>query len=192
MDVGGEPPWAGMARFRPNSAVAISPQVVVAAMPEGACCGDGAAAAGRHKVKEPHYGSGPEYWNDRYTRQTFLFEWLRQHKHIADLVDEICGGVRDVSILHLGCGNSELPEKLYDAGYHNIVNTDTSSVVLEQMAARIFGVGWEGGRSFREMLACRPLNSGSSGDVTLFLRLESEEGRRMANPRDQGFVLWIL
>lgn len=36
-------------------------------------------------------------------------------------------------ILHVGCGNSELQDKLYEDGYHNIINIDISSVVIEQM-----------------------------------------------------------
>ena len=36
----------------------------------------------------------------------------------------------------LGCGNSELSEQMYDAGYTKITNIDISSVVIEQMAER--------------------------------------------------------
>lgn len=36
----------------------------------------------------------------------------------------------------LGCGNSELSEQLYDAGYTNITNIDISQVVIQQMAER--------------------------------------------------------
>jgi 2-polyprenyl-3-methyl-5-hydroxy-6-metoxy-1,4-benzoquinol methylase len=38
--------------------------------------------------------------------------------------------------LMLGCGNSELSEQMYDAGYTKITNIDISSVVIEQMAER--------------------------------------------------------
>lgn len=33
----------------------------------------------------------------------------------------------------LGCGNSELSQKMYDDGFENIVNIDISDVVIEQM-----------------------------------------------------------
>ena len=39
-------------------------------------------------------------------------------------------------ILVLGCGNAEFSEDLYDAGYHNVINIDISSVVIGQMNER--------------------------------------------------------
>lgn len=36
-------------------------------------------------------------------------------------------------ILHVGCGNSELQDKLYEEGYHKIDNIDISAVVIDQM-----------------------------------------------------------
>ena len=42
----------------------------------------------------------------------------------------------DDTCLMLGCGNSELSEQMYDAGYTKITNIDISSVVIEQMAER--------------------------------------------------------
>lgn len=36
-----------------------------------------------------------------------------------------------VKILNLGCGNSILPEELYDKGYKSIFNIDISSIVIE-------------------------------------------------------------
>jgi EEF1A lysine methyltransferase 4 len=36
-----------------------------------------------------------------------------------------------VKILNLGCGNSVLPEELYDKGFKNVYNVDISSVVIE-------------------------------------------------------------
>ena len=42
----------------------------------------------------------------------------------------------EMKILVLGCGNSKFSEDLYDAGYHNIVNVDYSSVCIAQMQER--------------------------------------------------------
>ncbi|KAJ7332732.1 hypothetical protein JRQ81_014912 [Phrynocephalus forsythii] len=39
-------------------------------------------------------------------------------------------------ILVVGCGNSQLSEQLYDAGYQEIVNVDISEVVIKQMQER--------------------------------------------------------
>ena len=35
--------------------------------------------------------------------------------------------------MHVGCGNSQLQDRLYEKGYHKIINIDISSVVIEQM-----------------------------------------------------------
>jgi len=40
---------------------------------------------------------------------------------------------KDKKILHIGCGNSQLQDRLYEKGYHKIINIDISSVVIEQM-----------------------------------------------------------
>ena len=36
-----------------------------------------------------------------------------------------------VKILNLGCGNSILPEELYDRGFKHVYNVDISPVVIE-------------------------------------------------------------
>lgn len=36
----------------------------------------------------------------------------------------------------LGCGNSQLSEAMYDAGWRNIVNVDYSTACIEQMIQR--------------------------------------------------------
>lgn len=35
--------------------------------------------------------------------------------------------------MHIGCGNSQLQDRLYEKGYHKIINIDISSVVIDQM-----------------------------------------------------------
>jgi len=34
----------------------------------------------------------------------------------------------------IGCGNSTLSARLYEEGYHNLVNVDYSAVVIDKMA----------------------------------------------------------
>ena len=41
-----------------------------------------------------------------------------------------------ISILNLGCGNSELSENMYDEGYRHIWNNDISAVVIDQIRKR--------------------------------------------------------
>lgn len=50
--------------------------------------------------------------------------------------EEVIKWKESVSILNLGCGNSILPEELYDRGYKNIFNIDISPIVIEQMHRR--------------------------------------------------------
>lgn len=88
----------------------------------------------------PEYGDGPNYWNDRYTQKPEPFEWLTftpaKGSELMRLIGEVSGGERESKILHVGCGNSRLPEALYDSGYHNIANIDSSEVVISQMQER--------------------------------------------------------
>lgn len=33
----------------------------------------------------------------------------------------------------MGCGNGEIQDRLYEVGYHNIINNDFSKIVIEEM-----------------------------------------------------------
>jgi len=84
-----------------------------------------------------NYGSGSRYWDDRYQKDPDTFEWLEGYKEMKDMIEMIAGDCRETCrILHVGCGNSVLTEEMYDAGYHQIINIDFSSTVIEQMIAR--------------------------------------------------------
>lgn len=39
-------------------------------------------------------------------------------------------------VLVIGCGNSQLSADMYDVGYHDIVNVDISSTVIQQMSEK--------------------------------------------------------
>ena len=84
----------------------------------------------------PNYGD-PVYWDDRYKKAGTegAFDWLESYETLKGLLDQFMGSF-EMRILVLGCGNAEFSEDLYDAGYHNIVNVDISSVVIEQMNER--------------------------------------------------------
>jgi len=84
----------------------------------------------------PGYGNGPGYWNDRYQKDPEPFEWLENYFDLRNLLDELTARDKEADILHVGCGNSTITEKMYDDGYTSIVNIDTSSVVINQMKAR--------------------------------------------------------
>ncbi|KAH8111040.1 S-adenosyl-L-methionine-dependent methyltransferase [Phellopilus nigrolimitatus] len=77
------------------------------------------------------------YWNERYRKETdeTAFDWFKTYKDIEHIVKQVIPD-KSSRILMLGCGNSKLSEEMYDDGYHNIVNVDYSSVVIEQMKER--------------------------------------------------------
>eukprot|EP00928_Gymnodinium_smaydae_P067769 TRINITY_DN50768_c0_g1_i1.p1 TRINITY_DN50768_c0_g1~~TRINITY_DN50768_c0_g1_i1.p1 ORF type:complete len:276 (+),score=5.34 TRINITY_DN50768_c0_g1_i1:63-830(+) len=82
------------------------------------------------------YGSGTRYWDAQYVKHTRPLDWLCGYSDLAPFLEQVTQGDLSCSILHVGCGNSILPEEMYDAGYHNIANIDSSSVVIGQMIAR--------------------------------------------------------
>lgn len=51
------------------------------------------------------------------------------------MMEDVLKGDHTTRILNLGCGNGEIQERLYEAGYHNITNNDISQVVIEHLAA---------------------------------------------------------
>ncbi|KAJ7031795.1 S-adenosyl-L-methionine-dependent methyltransferase [Mycena alexandri] len=78
------------------------------------------------------------YWDERYTHESAddaSYDWLKSYKDVAPLLRALIPA-KDARILILGCGNSRLSQDMYDDGYKNIVNTDYSSVVIEQMRRR--------------------------------------------------------
>ncbi|XP_004384167.1 eEF1A lysine and N-terminal methyltransferase [Trichechus manatus latirostris] len=73
-----------------------------------------------------------DYWEKFFQlRGKKAFEWYGTYL-------ELCGVLHKYikpreKVLVIGCGNSELSERLYDVGYQNIVNIDISEVVIKQM-----------------------------------------------------------
>lgn len=89
----------------------------------------------KQSESERKYGTA-EYWNQRYAEEPDPFDWLGEYSDVRDHIEGITKGSRSSRILHVGCGNSELTEQMYDNGYHNIVNIDYSEVVISQMQQR--------------------------------------------------------
>ncbi|EAU90311.1 hypothetical protein CC1G_08993 [Coprinopsis cinerea okayama7 len=81
--------------------------------------------------------SSKEYWNQRYAQEEeeSSFDWFKTYADIVDIIHELIPE-KSSRILMLGCGNSKLSEEMYDDGYENIVNTDYSDVLIEQMRTR--------------------------------------------------------
>ncbi|XP_073449331.1 eEF1A lysine and N-terminal methyltransferase [Aquarana catesbeiana] len=79
--------------------------------------------------------SSSEYWEQFFRRRgERAFEWYGGYL-------ELCGVLHKYikpkdKVLVVGCGNSELSERLYDAGCQNLSNIDVSEVVIRQMNER--------------------------------------------------------
>ena len=76
------------------------------------------------------YGKG-EYWDERYTRDTEPFDWYQRWAGIRDTLVEYVKP--SMNILNIGSGNSRLSEEMFDEGFKNITNIDTSSVAIKAM-----------------------------------------------------------
>ncbi|KAF5383780.1 hypothetical protein D9615_003567 [Tricholomella constricta] len=88
-------------------------------------------------AKNEEYGT-KEYWDQRYQQkeaEDAHFDWFKSYADLAPLIRELVPDKKS-RILMLGCGNSKLSEEMWEDGYKNIVNTDYSSVVVEQMRQR--------------------------------------------------------
>eukprot|EP00930_Biecheleria_cincta_P014687 TRINITY_DN12529_c1_g1_i1.p1 TRINITY_DN12529_c1_g1~~TRINITY_DN12529_c1_g1_i1.p1 ORF type:complete len:246 (-),score=44.10 TRINITY_DN12529_c1_g1_i1:97-834(-) len=80
---------------------------------------------------------GAAYWDGRYTKDlSSPYEWFRNFDDLRVLIEEVTSGDHSKRILHPGCGNSLLPEQMYDAGYHQFTNIDFSSQAIKQMRER--------------------------------------------------------
>ncbi|EDV29653.1 uncharacterized protein TRIADDRAFT_49728 [Trichoplax adhaerens] len=76
-----------------------------------------------------------DYWDSFYKkRDQKSFEYYGEYSDHCVLLHKYCR--KQDKILHVGCGNSRLSEDLYDAGFHDILNIDTSDVVIRQMTDR--------------------------------------------------------
>ncbi|XP_075038561.1 eEF1A lysine and N-terminal methyltransferase isoform X2 [Mixophyes fleayi] len=82
--------------------------------------------------------SSSEYWEQFFRRRgEQAFEWYGGYL-------ELCGVLHKYikpkdKVLVVGCGNSELSERLYDVGCQNLTNIDVSEVVIRQMNERNAG-----------------------------------------------------
>ncbi|EFJ52055.1 hypothetical protein VOLCADRAFT_56160 [Volvox carteri f. nagariensis] len=74
-----------------------------------------------------------EYWNSRYISQPCEFDWFYGYTALRKVVRTFVK--RTKSVLHVGCGNSNFQEGMAKDGY-NVINTDISEVVIEQMRSK--------------------------------------------------------
>ena len=102
-----------------------------------------------HKMGD--YGS-VSYWDERYALEDTTYDWYQDFEELKPQLMPLLLNCQNFEILIPGCGNSSMLMKifaiyslyfcialsigLYDSGYHNITNIDTSSVVIAQMNDR--------------------------------------------------------
>lgn len=94
-----------------------------------------------------------EYWNHRYSEVGFdeqVHEWFRSFNDLESFFDRHLFRPRGPEtvprILHLGSGDSTIPQDLSRRGYKNQLCVDFSSVVVETMSKRdndIEGINWK-------------------------------------------------
>ncbi|XP_063283424.1 eEF1A lysine and N-terminal methyltransferase [Pelobates fuscus] len=76
-----------------------------------------------------------EYWEQFFRKRgERAFEWYGGYLDLCGVLHKYIKP-KD-KVLVVGCGNSELSERLYDAGCKNLTNIDVSEVVIRQMSER--------------------------------------------------------
>ena len=71
-----------------------------------------------------------EYWEDRYQKDKEQFDWLQRYfpplgnTIMRDVIAQYTQSTSQVLIV--GCGNSRLPEEMYEDGYQHITSVDLS------------------------------------------------------------------
>ena len=76
-----------------------------------------------------------KYWIDRYENLQNSCEWYEDYETIKPIINELNLSKRSV-ILHVGIGNSEFSEKMYDDGFKKSYNIDFARNVIHFMKLR--------------------------------------------------------
>ena len=77
-----------------------------------------------------------QYWDSRYKSQKgATFDWLQDYDSMKEILEKYSID-KDARILNVGCGNSELGEKLYEEKYKHIYNIDICQNVIDYMRER--------------------------------------------------------
>lgn len=107
--------------------------------PSEAPAAEAAATSDPPSPAPPDFGD-KTYWEDHYAQAAAegeeVYDWLLGWRELGWLLEPLLGHDQRRTVLHLGCGNSALPEDFYDAGYQHQTGVDISKVVVSQMAER--------------------------------------------------------
>ena len=77
------------------------------------------------------------YWDSRYldASRSATFDWHCDLSHLREhLKPHLRKGIR--RILIIGCGNSQLPAHLWDAGFHSITALDICAITVRRMVSK--------------------------------------------------------
>ena len=85
-------------------------------------------------LEYPNY-SDRNYWRIRYENINGMFDWYDDYEAISPIIKQLNLPKRS-NILHIGIGNSEFSEKMYDEGYKKSYNIDYSRNVIHFMKER--------------------------------------------------------
>jgi SAM-dependent methyltransferase len=76
-----------------------------------------------------------DYWDERYGGWAQdPYDWLFEWKDVAPIVEKYVS--KSDRVFLPGCGNAPLSPDMFDAGFTNQLNCDTSSVVIDQCKER--------------------------------------------------------
>ncbi|KAL8096999.1 uncharacterized protein LOC141684418 [Apium graveolens] len=81
----------------------------------------------------------PHYWDERFSSEEH-YEWFKDYSHFQHLIKQHVKP--NASVLELGCGNSQLCEKLYSDGVTELTCIDISAVAVEKMQKRLLSKGY--------------------------------------------------
>jgi len=107
----------------------------------------------------------PQYWEKRYQKKEEQFDWYQDWN--GEMKDALKDKLqRSHKILNIGCGNSKFSEQLYDDGYTDILNTDISKTVIDQMRQR-----YEGNRPLMrwEIMDCMNMEQAKNGSFDVVI-----------------------
>ena len=75
----------------------------------------------------------PEFWDQQFGQSKSQFDWYLDFEQLRVYFEKVIPVPKSARVLLVGVGNSQLSEKMHDAGFQNTVSIDLSSVVIEKM-----------------------------------------------------------
>ena len=82
-------------------------------------------------------------WDKRYSKELAAFDWLFSWGDLSHLICELIPD-HESKILLVGCGNAPFsPDMFTDGGYHGMINTDISKVVIAQQQQNYPEQNWQ-------------------------------------------------